>query len=163
MKKILIVDLDAEFIKNLSNHLKGHSDNIEIKSVKCGKKAAQIINSDDINLIIIDLKMPEIENFEALVSAVKKHSKIPVLVITSFDTPEIEAKVKALNASSYFEKPVNTKIFVEKIFATLNSTSENQMKGIGLTSFLQMAEMENTSCTIKVTANKAVGVLHISK
>ena len=43
----------------------------------------------------------------------------------------------------------------------VNDSPEGVMRGVSLTSFLQMAEMEASSCTLRITSNGRVGLLYL--
>ena len=59
------------------------------------------------------------------------------------------------------EKLVKTKVLNERIFKELDSATGSQVQGMGLASFLQMAEMEKTTCTLKIQTDSDVGYLHL--
>ena len=63
----------------------------------------------DIDLIILDIDMPEISGFE-MYDAIKKNAKtknIPIIFLTGVEDEEILEKVKSLN-EDYIEKPIST-------------------------------------------------------
>ncbi|MEE8552773.1 MAG: DUF1566 domain-containing protein [Desulfobacterales bacterium] len=59
------------------------------------------------------------------------------------------------------EKLAKIKVLNERIFKELDSSMNSQVQGISLASFLQMAEMEKTTCTLKIQTDNDVGYLHL--
>jgi hypothetical protein len=59
------------------------------------------------------------------------------------------------------EKLAKIKVLNERIFKELDSSMKSQVQGISLASFLQMAEMEKTTCTLKIQTDNDVGYLHL--
>ena len=67
------------------------------------------MGNNDVDLIILDIDMPEISGFE-MYEAIKKNSKtknIPIIFLTGVEDEEILEKVKSLN-EDYIEKPIST-------------------------------------------------------
>jgi len=58
---------------------------------------------------------------------------------------------------------MNIDIITECILDELNSGAEGTLKGISLSSFLQLIEMEKKTCTLTVKAKNQSGMLYFSK
>ena len=65
-------------------------------------------------VILLDLNLPKIDGFEVLrrVRAIEKFKSIPVIIVTSSDSPEDRREALRLNAN-YFRKPVSYEEFVK--------------------------------------------------
>ena len=61
------------------------------------------------------------------------------------------------------EELVKTKILHRSVFEGLDSEFGGQVQGINLASFLLMAAMEKTTCTLKIQKKSDVGYLHLVK
>ena len=59
------------------------------------------------------------------------------------------------------EKLAKIKVLNERIFKELDSSIGSQVQGLSLAAFLQMAEMEKTTCTLKIQTDNDVGYLHL--
>ena len=114
-------------------------------------------------MVVVDLKMPDMDDFEFLAFMNQNYPHIPVIVTTAFGTPDIESKIKKLESCLYFEKPVDMELLKEKIFDEMNIGVGGQIHGIGLSSFLQMSEMEKTTCTLRIKADEKIGLLYLLK
>lgn len=163
MNKILLVDIDTGMLNIFKGIFKEHADKVEIMTSGSIREVPNIISSTRINMVIIDLKMPDIDDFEFLEFMNKNYAHIPVVVTTAFGTPDIESRIKQLESCEYFEKPVDMDSLKEKIFDDMNIGVGGQIHGIGLSSFLQMSEMEKTTCTLKIKANDNLGYLYLLK
>ncbi len=62
------------------------------------------------SLILLDLKMPEMNGFELLewLKREPPHSAVPVIVVSSFDRQQDIRKSYQLGASTFLSKPVNS-------------------------------------------------------
>lgn len=103
-KTILIVDDEATNIDILISFL---SNNYHIKVAKNGKKALDVLNGSNIDLILLDIVMPDMDGYE-LASIIKKDEKlldIPFIFLTAKDDSSSLAKGFELGAIDYITKP----------------------------------------------------------
>lgn len=104
--KILVVDDSNTDRLIIMNMLK----EFEVIPASNGLQALDIINRDlDIDLIILDLNMPEMNGFELLeeLKNNQKYQKLRVIILTNFDEIDNEIKGLELGAVDYIRKPVN--------------------------------------------------------
>ena len=103
--RVLLIDDEQFYYKLIHKKLK--ESNYELEYVKSGADGLKKIQSFDPGLIIVDLKMPEMDGFQVLEKLRRdaKFSNIPVIVITAKD--ELDEKLKAfdLGADDYLVKP----------------------------------------------------------
>lgn len=135
MKKILIVDDIPENIELLMNLL---SNNYQLFAATNGVKALKIIHSNDIDLVLLDIVMPEMDGYEVCqrIKSISGVSHIPVIFVSSLDTMEDRVKGFESGADDYQTKPINKEELLSKIYHNLLKSDErtNQNK-----------EMENTT------------------
>jgi DNA-binding NtrC family response regulator len=103
MKKILIVDDDAELRANLSEILKGKGYFIE--EAASGKEAVAKTTNEKFNIALLDLMMPGMNGIEALSEIRKTSPKTKVIMITAFATIENAVDAIKKGASDYISKP----------------------------------------------------------
>ncbi|MDD6485984.1 MAG: response regulator [Spirochaetales bacterium] len=103
---ILAVDDDSVIRIHVKSSLKA---DYQVVSMGSAKEALIFLSNNDIDLIILDIDMPEISGFE-MYDAIKKNAKtknIPIIFLTGVEDEEILEKVKSLN-EDYIEKPIST-------------------------------------------------------
>jgi DNA-binding NtrC family response regulator len=103
--KILVVD-DEISIQQLLFHLFDYQ-NYDVQLTSSGEEALEKLKNNSFDLIILDLKLPQIDGFQVLeqMRALKVNSK--VLVITGYGSVDSAIKAIRLGASDYLEKPFN--------------------------------------------------------
>lgn len=103
--RVLLIDDEQFYFKLIHNALK--EADYELAYAKSGSEGLAKIPAFDPEILIVDLKLPEIDGFEILERLRRdpKFSHIPVIVITSKD--ELSEKLKAfeLGADDYVVKP----------------------------------------------------------
>ncbi len=163
MKIILIVDDEPRLIKTIETGLKVHRDSFQVLTAHNGNEAVSILQSHEIDLVITDLKMPEMDGFELLAYITSHHPSIPAIVMTAFSTPVIEKQVEEANSLKLLEKPVDFDELADSIFESLEQVrEEGSLTGISLASFLQLPETEQKTCLIEVRSRKQKGYIYFN-
>ena len=161
MKNVLIVDDEKNILLSFSDGLKLYSDEFKVLIAFNGKEAVKILNSTKIDLVVTDLKMPEMDGFHLLSYLTKHFPDIPTIVMTAFGTPDMEAKLLTIGATQYLEKPLNFDVLAESIRQYVaGDDSQGHIRGITLGTFLQFLEMERKTCTLTVKSNEHIGSLY---
>ena len=102
--KILIVDDDVsvnDFLVRFFK-LKGYE---WIESVDRGKKALEIIEKEEIKLVLLDIKLPDIGGIELLQKIKQIRKDIAVIMITGFPEEATAKEALKLGAYDYIIKP----------------------------------------------------------
>lgn len=109
IQNILIVDDEKSNIDILLGFFESInlSDEYNIIAVLSGEKALKIVEKRDIDLILLDIMMPEMDGYEVckILKSNEKTKDIPVLFITANTDDESIEKAYSLGASDYVTKP----------------------------------------------------------
>lgn len=114
MDKILIIDDDKEFIEELKEFLKGY--NI-VEALNASKALAEIKRPNDIGLIFLDMRLPDMDGIELLKKIKKIQPDIKIIIITGYGSKEIVLEALHNKADDYIEKPLelaNVRFLVDK-------------------------------------------------
>jgi DNA-binding response OmpR family regulator/predicted regulator of Ras-like GTPase activity (Roadblock/LC7/MglB family) len=160
MKNILIVDDEKSFADSLAEGLTAYDKDLQVITAENGKVAVQSLETTKIDVVLTDLKMPEMDGFGLLAYLNRNHRDVPVIIMTAFSTPEIEKSLNGLGIHQYLEKPLEFNTLVEKIYTALSKGKEGFIKGISLPTFLQFVEVERNTCTIKIHSKDRLGFLY---
>src|SRR3989454_2653126 len=103
--RILIVDDDAGQRSLLDSFLR--SQGFETLPVASGERALEVLRSEEINMMISDVRMPGMTGLETLRRARQQHSVLPVLLVTAY--ADIREAVGAMRdgALNYLAKPID--------------------------------------------------------
>ncbi len=103
MKKILVVD-DEDFIRdNLERILDEESYDLYLASN--GREALNLTKREDIDLILLDLNLPDIDGIELLKKIKDDFPHILVIIITGYASVESAVQALKLGAYDYIKKP----------------------------------------------------------
>ena len=62
---------------------KGHADKFQVVMAGNGKEAIDALNGSTIDLVITDLKMPEMDGLELISQISKQKPRIPIITMTA--------------------------------------------------------------------------------
>lgn len=159
MKKILIVDDENNFLLSLEDGLKEFSESFSIATAHNGKEAVAVMDREEVDLVITDIKMPDMDGFELLAHLSAAHADIPVIVMTAFGSSEIEERLDSLGAFQYIEKPIDFDVLIEKVNEGLAAAEKGHITGVSLASFMQLLSLDKKTCTLNVSSGEHVGTI----
>ncbi|MBU1995836.1 MAG: response regulator [Candidatus Omnitrophica bacterium] len=112
-KKILIVDDELGIRESLNLILSDHYDLILTES---GTQALEVIdNCVDLGLVLMDIKMPQVNGLEVLATIKEKRPDLKVIIITGYKSIETASEASSLGASGYIVKPFKSDEILEKV------------------------------------------------
>jgi DNA-binding NtrC family response regulator len=102
-ENILIVDDDIDIVELIQRHL--HSMGYYSFRALSVKEAVAILRDTEIDLLITDLKMPEVDGFELIQFASEHYPNMPKLVVTGY--PSVQDALSAIKSGAvdYLVKP----------------------------------------------------------
>ena len=126
MAKILVVDDNPDVLKLIANILE--SNDYEVKTASSGASAIKELESNDYDMVLTDLMMPDVDGMQVLENAILKIPKTMCIILTGHGT--IKSSVEAIKkgAFDYITKPVSPSellIIVEKALKFKNLEEEN--------------------------------------
>ena len=103
MYNILICDDEKDIVAALKIYLSSQED-YRLFEAYTGKQALEVVKNNDIQLILMDIMMPEMDGIAAT-AKLREHSNIPIILLTA--KSESADKVLGLNtgADDYITKP----------------------------------------------------------
>lgn len=116
---ILITD-DSEMNRAILAEMLG--DKYHITEAENGRNAIDIIEKNkDIDLLLLDINMPEVDGFTVLQTMNEKHwiDKIPVVMISSESSVSIVEKAYDLGATDYISRPFDMAIVRRRVENTI--------------------------------------------
>lgn len=104
MKKILLVEDDMYIRDVTATRLMEHS--YEVLTAANGEDAMELLSETIPELILLDLDLPDIHGFQVLkeLRADAKLSRVPVIVFTNNDAPELIEQALKGGAKDFFTK-----------------------------------------------------------
>jgi len=70
-----------------------------------GQKGIQALETNSIDLVLTDLKMPILDGYDVLRYVQQSWPQVPVVLMTAYGSPTVEEEARQLGASGYLAKP----------------------------------------------------------
>ncbi|MEQ9425881.1 MAG: response regulator transcription factor [Cyclobacteriaceae bacterium] len=120
MKKVLIIEDDPEIISLLEIHLKDLS--CETAKASDGKLGLELAETEEFNLIILDLMLPKMDGIEVCQKLRGKGVNTPILMLTA-KSEEIDRVLGLeMGADDYMTKPFSVREFIARVKAIFRRT-----------------------------------------
>ncbi len=112
-------DINYKFIETVL-----HETQAKILRANNGKQVIELCKTiNKIDLILMDIKMPDVNGYQATKEIKELFSNIPIIAQTAFSMQDDKAKCLSVGCDDYIAKPIDIEILIKKIDAIL--TKEN--------------------------------------
>jgi two-component system OmpR family response regulator len=105
MKKprVLLVDDEEAFARNISKLLRIRG--YHVQTADSGPRALEVLLEEPVDVVVIDLKMPEMDGLETI-GKIHKYKKRPkIIVLTGYPSLLTRLQANQLGVSGYLSKP----------------------------------------------------------
>ena len=143
LANVLLVDDEREFVAILTQRL--NKRNYSVTFAQSGKDALAHLEEDkDIEVVILDVKMPELDGIETLMLIKKKWPLVEVIMLTGHSTLDSAIGAIKIGAHDYLLKPVEMKQLVSKIekAACRKRHRDKLIREVYMTPYLTQRERE---------------------
>jgi two-component system response regulator CpxR len=109
--KVVLVDDEREYAETLSERLQMRDMGANV--VYDGREALSLLEKEEPEVMVLDLKMPGIDGLEVLRRVKDEHPRVEVIVITGQGSGEDKDRCLKLGAFAYLEKPVDVEVLAQ--------------------------------------------------
>jgi PAS domain S-box-containing protein len=115
-KEITILVADDDEISYLLIKDILRKQNVKVIWVNDGKKAVEIVSSNkEIDLILMDIRLPVLNGYEATRQIKEIRSNLPVIAQTAFASSTDREQALKAGCNDYISKPINSPLLIDKI------------------------------------------------
>ncbi|MCK4359637.1 MAG: sigma-54-dependent Fis family transcriptional regulator [Candidatus Cloacimonetes bacterium] len=150
MEKILIVDDEKNMRMILSKILKNAG--YEIYQAESGKQALREVKKSSSDLVLLDLKLPDINGIEVLEKIKQHDNSIIVIMLTAYGDIKNAVEAMKLGAYDYLKKPFDNEemiLVIEKALENLRLSREVKLLRDRLDEKISIKEMMGESAQIR--------------
>ena len=132
--KVLVVDDDREIVDSIAIFLK--ADGYEVEQAYNGLEALDIVMSQTVHLIVLDIMMPELDGIKTLLR-LRESRNIPVILLSAKSEDADKILGLTAGADDYVTKPFNPSELVARVKSQLRR-------------YTQLGAMEKTASQIVI-------------
>jgi two-component system response regulator AtoC len=116
---VLIIDDDPGLIESYTVLLE---DEFQLHTARSGEQGLEILRQEDINVILLDIRLPGIDGMEVLRQAKTIDENVDVIMVTAVKNVRIAVEAIKLGAYDYLVKPFE----IDEVLSLLRRTLERQ-------------------------------------
>ncbi|MGD9211743.1 MAG: response regulator [Desulfobacteraceae bacterium] len=166
IRKVLIVDDNQEMLFTLKDGLGKYRDFFKVLISGDGLDAISKLKKHTISLVVADVKMPRMDGISLMNHIVENYPGIPIILISAHLNSDLKEMVQRIGVVEYLAKPFRIEQLSKKITTVLRrQTNGGILQNVSSSMFLQLMEMEQKSCTIRLACAETGrnGVLFFKK
>lgn len=120
-KQIIVADDHPLFRSAISHLLQRFLTGVSVNEVDCFKKLQLSLTALSAlpSLVILDLKLPDIQGLDGLLTLKKQYSELPIVIVSAYDDAKVIQQTKQYGASGFISKSVEMADIAEAISAIL--------------------------------------------
>jgi len=116
---VLIVDDEERFRQTTASILERRG--FSVKAVGSGIEAIEEVKNNDLDVVVLDVKMPGMDGHEALKEIKKLSPDLSVIMLTGHGTPESALQGLSDGVFDYLQKPCSVDVLARKIYEASRS------------------------------------------
>ena len=115
-KRILVVDDETRYQRLLEANLR--TEGYEVATASNGIEAINIFSSQPVDLILLDVMMPELDGFDTC-QRIREYSSVPIIMLTAKGDEKDRVRGLDLGADDYLTKPFSATELLARVRAVL--------------------------------------------
>ena len=124
-RTILLVDDDQDLRETLVEQLELY-DEFAIRSADCAARSLKMLKEEQVDLLIMDVGLPDMDGREAVKMARKNGFKAPIIMLTGHDTDSDTILGLEAGANDYVTKPFRFAVLLARIRAQLRQHEQSE-------------------------------------
>jgi DNA-binding NtrC family response regulator len=134
---VLVVDDEEDFLNTLVKRL--NLRHVHASGASRGREALRLIDQEPVDVVVLDVKMPDMGGIEVLREIKNRHPLVEVIMLTGHASLEVAIQGMEAGAFDYLMKPVSMDELLYKLQDAYKKKSIQDEK------IRRMAEMERSS------------------
>jgi DNA-binding NtrC family response regulator len=122
--RVLLVDDEQDFVEILSLRLQNEGE--RVSEAYSGKECLDRLKDDNIDVVVLDIKMPGMDGIETLREIKKRFPLVEVILLTGHGSTETAVEGMKLGAFDYLMKPADFDELTAKLQAARKRKDEQE-------------------------------------
>jgi len=119
--KALIIEDEADVVEAISLCLQMRWPEVTLSVAADGSKGVEILKSTPLDIVILDINLPDISGFEVL-KQVRSFSNVPIIIVTVRGGEDDQIKGLEMGADDYIVKPFRPRDLIARVNSMLRRT-----------------------------------------
>ncbi|MGB3209421.1 MAG: response regulator [Desulforhopalus sp.] len=161
MKRVLVVDDEADMLWMLQRNLNKGMQDVEILAAKSGEEALAILSDKPANLVITDINMPGMNGLDLLIEINNRFPDTGVIIMTAYPSNAYENQAMMSGSLRFIEKPfdINEVRSIVKEALKIHEGFQGTVDGVDLIDIVQFNGLSRATAALKVTTGDQEGMI----
>jgi len=165
--KILLADDDPDLLELYRETLAQLPSQPEIHTASSGARVIAMLEAEEFQLLICDLKMPKMDGLQVLAIVRRKYPPLRTVALTAEVDEQFRSRAYALGVDLFWHKPATqqeTKMFLDCIESLLGRETEGGFRGVQSKSLIDIIQLEcisQSSSVLRITNGPLSGRIWI--
>lgn len=162
LKKVLIVDDEETLTWSMAKSLSRDRDKYEIEIANNGKEALDVLGKMPIDLVLSDIRMPDINGLDLLVQIKRDYPETKVIIMTAYGSSDVQKEASKRGSLYYIEKPFEINEIRKLILDLIKEKRgfEGKLFDLQLTDIIQMNCLGRVTTSLVITRDNHRGVIY---
>ena len=157
MKTVLFIEKQIHVRDNFIKLLTDKISFFNVITTDTAVEAIDLLKKIKIDIVITSRQM-QTKEIDLLDHELRNHPDVKLIVMAGKKS-QVAGLLKAFEYKIQFEIPVDVPLLIETLLSEFQINYGGQIRGVGVPSFLQMLELEDATCTIKILSGSKTGSL----
>src|SRR4030043_611158 len=164
-KRVLIVDDEETLTWSMARSLSKDKDNYEVMIANNGREALNLLKKNKIDLVISDIRMPDINGLDLLVTIKKEYPQTKVIIMTAYGSTDVRKEANLRGSLYYVEKPFEISDLRRIIIDLIGNKKgfRGKVFGVQLTDIIQMNCLGRLTTALVITKEREKGIIYFNE
>ena len=165
LKKVLIVDDEETLTWSMAKSLSRDRDKYEVEIANNGKEALDVLSKMPIDLVISDIRMPDINGLDLLIRIKKDYPQTKVIIMTAYGSSDVQKEASKRGSLYYIEKPFEINEIRKLILDLVKEKRgfEGKLFDLQLTDIIQMNCLGRVTTSLVITKDDHRGLIYFNE
>ncbi|RMF60569.1 MAG: response regulator [Calditrichaeota bacterium] len=161
-KRVLIVDDEEDLTWTLQKKLSKDKDVFEVICVNSGREAIDVLHQLPVNLVITDVRMPEVSGLDLLTEIKRLYPDTRVIIMTAYGSSDVQKAANERGCFHYIEKPFEINALRQLILDALEERKgfKGSVSDFQLSDIIQLNCLGRLTSALKVTSEEEEGYIY---
>jgi CheY-like chemotaxis protein len=161
--KVLIVDDEETLTWSMAKTLAKDEGKYELVIANTGSEALTVLKQHPMDVVVTDIKMPDINGLELLSMIRKQYPSTKVIIMTAYGSPEVHKEATRRGSYFYLEKPFEIselRTLILKALEEKRGGFVGQVVDLQLVDIIQMGCLGRFTMSLAVSKNNEEGLIY---
>lgn len=159
MKNVLLVNNDQAMLSLIAGLLKSQGAFFTVHAARHSRHDFLSLKDIPFDLVITTVNFFGVECSKLIRQLSRENPSIKIIILTRGTSLRTQASIKRFPSAIHLDQSFDLNLLPQRVFTELGIDYGGRIRGITITSFLQMMELESCTCNLKVSSKNMSGLL----